>query len=105
MQGQARLLGYSQCVFEDPNYEARYLAELAAATREDIQRVAATYFRPENMVAVLVGPDADAPAPEGRAARRAPLAATPPVHPPAPAARAPRAVPPSTPARSRTASA
>lgn len=87
MQGQARLLGYSQCVFEDPSYETRYLAELAAATREDVQRVAATYFRPENMIAVLVGPDAErhlptaehlsaplaapaAPRPRARAARR-----------------------------------
>jgi zinc protease len=78
MQGQARLLGYSQCVFEDPNYEARYLAELAAATREDLQRAAATYFRPENMIAVLVGPDAtrQLPTPEQLAA---PLAPTPPV--------------------------
>jgi len=59
MQGQARLLGYSQCVFEDPNYETRYLAALAAATRDDIQRVAETYLRPENMTAVLVGPDAE----------------------------------------------
>ena len=59
MQGQARLLGYSQCVFEDPHYENRYLAELAAATREDIQRVAATYLRPENLSAVLVGPEAE----------------------------------------------
>jgi zinc protease len=59
MQGHARLLGYSQCVFEDPNYESRYLNELATATREDIQRVAATYFRPENMIGVLVGPDAE----------------------------------------------
>ncbi len=59
MQGHARLLGYSQCVFEDPHYERRYLAELAAATREDIQRVAATYLRPENLSAVLVGPDAE----------------------------------------------
>lgn len=58
MQGQARLLGYSQCVFEDPNYETRYLAELAAVTREDIERVAHTYFQPQNLVAVLAGPDA-----------------------------------------------
>ena len=67
MQGQARLLGYSQCVFEDPNYEARYLDELSTATREDIQRVAAAYFRPESLVAVLVGPDAErlAPTAEG----------------------------------------
>ena len=63
MQGQARLLGYSQCVFEDPNYETRYLGELAAATRDDIQRVAAACFRPENLVAVLVGPDAERVAP------------------------------------------
>ncbi len=78
MQGQARLLGYSQCVFEDPNYESRYLSELAAATREDVQRVAATYFRPENMVAVLVGPDAARHLPKAEQLT-APLAATPPV--------------------------
>ena len=67
MQGQARLLGYSQCVFEDPHYEARYLDELAKATREDIQRAAVTYLRPESLVAVLVGPDAAqlAPTAEG----------------------------------------
>jgi len=63
MQGQARLLGYSQCVFEDQNYETRYLAELQAASREDIQRVAAKYLRPENMVAVLAGPEAERLAP------------------------------------------
>lgn len=58
MQGQARLLGYSQCVFGDPNYETRYLGELAAVTREDVERVAHTYFQPQNLTAVLVGPDA-----------------------------------------------
>jgi zinc protease len=58
MQGQARLLGYSQCVFGDPNYETRYLGELAAVTREDIQRVAHTYLQPQNLVTVVVGPDA-----------------------------------------------
>ena len=78
MQGQARLLGYSQCVFEDPSYETRYLTELAAATREDVQRVAATYLRPENMVAVLVGPDAARHLPKAEQLT-APLAATPPV--------------------------
>jgi len=89
MQGQARLLGYSQCVFEDPNYEGRYLTELAAATREDIQRVAATYFRPENMVAVLVGPDAARHLPKAEQLT-APLAATPPVIRPAGRSRAAR---------------
>jgi zinc protease len=64
MQGQARLLGYSQCLFEDPNYETRYLAELAAATREDVQRVAITYLNPQTMVSVLVGPDAERLAPD-----------------------------------------
>jgi zinc protease len=78
MQGQARLLGYSQCVFEDPSYETRYLTELAAATREDVQRVAATYLRPENMVAVRVGPDAARHLPKAEQLS-APLAATPPV--------------------------
>lgn len=87
MQGQARLLGYSQCVFEDPSYETRYLTELAAATREDVQRVAATYVRPENMVAVLVGPDAARHLPKAEQLT-APLAATPPVI--RPRTRAPR---------------
>lgn len=63
MQGQARLLGYSQCVFEDPNYETRYLGELAAVTREDVQRVAHTYFQPQNLVSVLAGADATKLAP------------------------------------------
>jgi len=58
MQGQARLLGYSQCVFDNPDYETRYLSELAAVTREDIERVAHTYFQPQHLVAVLAGPDA-----------------------------------------------
>lgn len=89
MQGQARLLGYSQCVFEDPGYETRYLAELASATREDVQRVAATYLRPENMVAVLVGPDAARLLPKAEQLT-APLAATPPVIRPAGHARAAR---------------
>lgn len=89
MQGQARLLGYSQCVFEDPGYESRYLTELAAATREDVQRVAATYFRPENMIAVLVGPDAAKQLPKADALTE-PLAATPPVVRPAGRARAAR---------------
>ncbi len=89
MQGQARLLGYSQCVFEDPGYELRYLAELANATREDIQRVAATYLRPENMVAVLVGPDAVRHLPKAEQLA-APLAATPPMIRPAGRSRAAR---------------
>ncbi len=63
MQGQARLLGYSQCVFGDPNYESRYLGELAAVTREDVERVAHTYFQPQNLEAVLVGPEASRLAP------------------------------------------
>lgn len=71
MQGQARLLGYSQCVFADPNYEHRYLGELATATREDVQRVAAAYLRPENLVSVLVGPDARRLAPTRESLRAA----------------------------------
>jgi zinc protease len=58
VQGRARLLGYSQCVFEDARYEHRYLAGLATATREDIRRVAATHLDPRRLTSVLVGPDA-----------------------------------------------
>ncbi len=58
VQGRARLLGYSQCVFDDADYEHRYLAGLAAATREDLQRVARTYLDPDRLLGILVGPDA-----------------------------------------------
>lgn len=87
MQGQARLLGYSQCVFGDPDYETRYLGDLAAVTREDIQRVAHTYLQPQNMVSVIVGPDASKLAPTPHALGAAWV------------------VPPASPASSRTARA
>ena len=58
VQGRARLLGYSQCVFDDAAYEQRYLTSLAAATREDIRRVARTYLDPSRLLGILVGPDA-----------------------------------------------
>ena len=44
VQGQARQYGYFLNVFNDPDYEDRYLAGLAAVTREDLQRVARQYL-------------------------------------------------------------
>jgi len=92
VQGRARLLGYSQCVFDDAAYEHRYLAALAGATREDIQRVARTYLDPARLLGILVGPDAKrlVPKAELTAPRRAPNGR--PARDPRPA-RAPRTRP------------
>jgi zinc protease len=89
MQGQARLLGYSHCVFDDPHYETRYLAGLRATTREDVQRVAAAYLRPEALAAVLVGPDAEHQLPSAESLA-APWSAAPAVAAPGRAGARPR---------------
>jgi len=65
VQGRARLLGYSRCVFQDADYERRYLAGLATARREDVRRVATTYLDQSRLVGVLAGPDAARLLPEG----------------------------------------
>ncbi len=60
VQGQARQLGYFLSVFNDPDYEDRYLAGLAAVTRQDIRRVAQHYLTPDSLSVVLLGAEAEA---------------------------------------------
>lgn len=54
VQGQARQLGYFLTLFDDPDFERRYLDGLATATRQDLQRVAQRYFSPEALSIVLL---------------------------------------------------
>ena len=63
VQGQARQLGYFLSVFDDPDYEDRYLAGLAAVTRQDIRRVAQRYLTTDSLSAVLLGAEAQADLP------------------------------------------
>jgi zinc protease len=60
VQGQARQYGHFLNVFDDPDYEDRYLAGLAAVTREDLQRVARQYLTTSRLSLVLVGSQAEA---------------------------------------------
>jgi zinc protease len=60
VQGQARQLGYFLTLFDDPDFEQRYLNGLASATRQDLQRVAQRYFTPEALSVVLLGATEDA---------------------------------------------
>lgn len=63
VQGQARQLGYFLTLFDDPDFDRRYLDELALATRQDLQRVAEQYFSPEKLSVVLLGATEDADLP------------------------------------------
>ena len=67
VQGQARQYGYFLNVFNDPDYEDRYLAGLAAVTREDLQRVARQYLTTARLSLVLVGSQAAAVLPSATA--------------------------------------
>lgn len=60
VQGQARQLGYFLTLFDDPDFERRYLNGLASATRQDLRRVAQRYFTPETLSVVLLGSTEDA---------------------------------------------
>ena len=55
MEGQARMLGSFQFLAGDPR-EDDYLAQVRAVTREDIQRVAAKYFKTDRIVAGFLIP-------------------------------------------------
>ncbi|MDH4320125.1 MAG: insulinase family protein, partial [Desulfobulbaceae bacterium] len=55
MEGQARVLGSFQFLAGDPR-EDDYIAQVRAVTREDIQRVAAIYLKPERIVAGFLIP-------------------------------------------------
>ncbi|MEJ2032518.1 MAG: pitrilysin family protein [Deltaproteobacteria bacterium] len=55
VEGQARVLGTFEFLSGSPR-EDEYLEKIREVTREDIERVAATYFRPEKVTAGLLVP-------------------------------------------------
>jgi zinc protease len=57
VEGQARVLGAFEFISGDPR-EDEYLARIRTVSREDIQRVATTYFRPDRITAGLLAPAA-----------------------------------------------
>ncbi len=63
VQGQARQLGYFLTLFDDPDFDRRYLDGLASVTRQDLQDVALRYLNPEALSAVLLGATTDATLP------------------------------------------
>ena len=63
VQGQSRQLGYFLTVFDDVDYERRYLDGLAEVTRQDIQNVAQRYLRPEALTLVFLGATKEASLP------------------------------------------
>jgi zinc protease len=63
VQGQARQLGYFLTLFDDPDFDRRYLDGLASVTRQDLQEVAKRYLHPGALYVVLLGATAGAPLP------------------------------------------
>lgn len=63
VQGQSRQLGYFLTVFDDPDYERRYLDGLAGVTRQDLLEVAQRYLDPDKISLVLLGSTAEASLP------------------------------------------
>ena len=57
MHGQAASMAEGQLFMRDPRYSESYLARLQAVTATDLQAVARKYFRPENRVTVILGPE------------------------------------------------
>jgi zinc protease len=57
VEGQARILGSFEFLAGDPR-EDEYLSRVRAVTREDVLRVAATYFKPQALTVGLVAPAA-----------------------------------------------
>ncbi|HWI57416.1 MAG TPA: pitrilysin family protein, partial [Bacillota bacterium] len=56
MQGQAQDLGFGWLAANDLNFSARYLETVKRATPADLQRVARTYFTPENRTYFALAP-------------------------------------------------
>jgi len=58
VEGQARIMGSFEFLSGDPR-EDEYLARVRSVTKEDILRVAATYFRPEALTVGLLTPTSE----------------------------------------------
>jgi zinc protease len=57
-QDKADAIGYSKVILGDTTYVNRQLAEFQKVTAADVQRVAKTYFTPENRTVVYMLPEA-----------------------------------------------
>ena len=60
VEGQARILGSFEFLAGDPR-EEDYLTKIRSVTKEDIKRVAGTYFTDEVITAGMIGPEKIAP--------------------------------------------
>ncbi|MCK4839018.1 MAG: insulinase family protein, partial [Desulfobulbaceae bacterium] len=56
VEGQARIIGSFEFLAGDPR-EDEYLSRIRSVTREDIMRVATTFFAPEKLIAGLIAPE------------------------------------------------
>jgi zinc protease len=68
-QDKADAIGYAKVILNDESYVNRQLAEFQKVTAADVQRVARTYFTPQNRTVVYMLPEAMRPKaaqPEGK---------------------------------------
>ena len=56
VEEQGAMLGVDELTTGDFRFQERYLRQIGTVTPVDIQRVAQTYFRPENLTTVLIRP-------------------------------------------------
>jgi zinc protease len=63
-QDKADAIGHSKVILGDTTYVNRQLAEFQKVTAADVQRVARTYFSPENRTVVYMLPEALRPGTE-----------------------------------------
>lgn len=66
VQDKADAIGYAAVILDDLSLVNRQLAEYQKVTAADVQRVARTYFNPENRTVVYMLPEAMRPAAEGK---------------------------------------
>jgi zinc protease len=59
VEEQGTMLGVDELTTGDYGFHEKYLQQICAVTPEDIQRVAQTYFRPENLTTVTILPTGD----------------------------------------------
>lgn len=65
VQDKTDAIGYASVILDDLSLVNRELAEYQKVTGADVQRVARTYFKPENRTVVYMLPEAMRPAAEG----------------------------------------
>ena len=61
IEERSTILGIDELTTGDCNYHQKHLRKLQAVTSEDVQRVARTYFRNENLTTVVIRPHSGKP--------------------------------------------